>query len=235
MAGHRRPQAASRAPKARGSQVRGATPITAPSSHLPVGVDAVSRDHAPALEALIPACWAARVGIVAAAAFNTGLLASSLPGPGARDEYTDVAADVLERVRRIEDVCAEYGVALPVAALQCPLRDPAVRSLEPAAAALAAVRITASGPGCSSPSRKHPARPDLARAHSGRSDGQDPGRASGDRRCTGVGGSRAGQRAGHGARQRGRPVGAARPDLSRGVAGVQRANAESRRRPRQAR
>lgn len=83
----------------------------------------------PAVEAVIPACRAAGVGIVAAAVFNTGLLASSLPGPGARYEYTDVAADVLERVRRIEDVCAEYGVALPVAALQFPLREPAVRSV----------------------------------------------------------------------------------------------------------
>jgi D-threo-aldose 1-dehydrogenase len=80
----------------------------------------------PALDELIPACRATGVGVVAAAVFNSGLLASPRPGPGARYEYGDVSAEVLERTRRIEDVCAEYDVALPVAALQFPLREPAV-------------------------------------------------------------------------------------------------------------
>ena len=80
----------------------------------------------PALDDVIPACRATGVGVVAAAVFNSGLLASPRPGPDARYEYEDVSAEVLERACRIEDVCAEYDVALPVAALQFPLKEPAV-------------------------------------------------------------------------------------------------------------
>ena len=80
----------------------------------------------PALDNLIPACRDRGVGVVAAAVFNTGVLASPRPGPGARYEYKDVPADVLERASRIAAVCAEYDVTLPVAALQWPLRVPPV-------------------------------------------------------------------------------------------------------------
>jgi D-threo-aldose 1-dehydrogenase len=80
----------------------------------------------PALDEVIPACRAAGTGVVAAAVFNSGLLSTPRPGPDARYEYADVPAEVLQRVRRIEEVCLEYGVELPVAALQFPLREPAV-------------------------------------------------------------------------------------------------------------
>ena len=83
----------------------------------------------PASDKLIPACRAASVGVVAAAVFNSGLLSSSHPGAGARYEYGDVPAHVLQRAQRIEGICAEYGVALPVAALQFPLEEPAVQAV----------------------------------------------------------------------------------------------------------
>jgi D-threo-aldose 1-dehydrogenase len=79
----------------------------------------------PALDELIPACREGRVGVVAAAVFNSGLL--STPQPGGRYEYGEVPADLLERARRIADVCARHGVTLPEAALQFPLRERAVR------------------------------------------------------------------------------------------------------------
>lgn len=81
----------------------------------------------PALNELIPACRAGGVGVVAAAVFNSGLLATPRPQGGARYEYGVVPAKLLERARRIEDVCVRYGVELPQAALQFPLREPAVR------------------------------------------------------------------------------------------------------------
>jgi D-threo-aldose 1-dehydrogenase len=81
----------------------------------------------PALDEVIPACRAAGAGVVAAAVFNSGLL--STPRPGRRYEYGAVPADLLERTRRIAEVCERHGVTLPEAALQFPLREPVVRSV----------------------------------------------------------------------------------------------------------
>ena len=83
----------------------------------------------PALAEVVPACELAGTGIVNASVFNSGLLASDRPGPGARFEYGAVPADVLERVLAIVDVCHDYGVDLPTAALQFAGRHRAVRSV----------------------------------------------------------------------------------------------------------
>ena len=83
----------------------------------------------PAADELLPACQAEDVGIVAAAVYNSGLLAAPHPDERARYEYGRVPRDVLARTRQIEHVCAGYGVPLPVAALQYPLRHPAVRTV----------------------------------------------------------------------------------------------------------
>ena len=69
------------------------------------------------------------VGIVVAGAFNSGLLATSTPGPGARYEYGDAPAEVVEKAQRLAAVCGRHGVELPAAALQFPLREPVVRSV----------------------------------------------------------------------------------------------------------
>ena len=81
----------------------------------------------PAADELLPLCRAGGVAVIAAAVFNSGLLAAARPGPGARYEYAEVPPEVLEHTRRIERVCSEKGVDLPVAALQFPLLHPAVR------------------------------------------------------------------------------------------------------------
>ncbi len=74
---------------------------------------------------LVAACRESGVGFVAAAVYNSGLL--STPRPGDRYEYGAVPDEVLERARRLADVCERHGVTLPEAALQFPLREPAVR------------------------------------------------------------------------------------------------------------
>ncbi len=71
----------------------------------------------------------AGIGIVVAGVFNSGLLATSDPGPGARYEYGDAPADVVAKAQRLATVCAQHGVELPAAALQFPLREPVVRSV----------------------------------------------------------------------------------------------------------
>jgi D-threo-aldose 1-dehydrogenase len=64
--------------------------------------------------------------VIAAAPFNSGVLATSAPADGATFDYAPAPADVLARARRLGSVAAQAGVPLPAAALQAPLRHPAV-------------------------------------------------------------------------------------------------------------
>ncbi len=48
---------------------------------------------------------------------------------GAYFQYSPAPPEIMERVRRIEAVCARHGVRLPTAALQFPLGHPAVASV----------------------------------------------------------------------------------------------------------
>jgi len=84
------------------------------------------------LHALLPLCEARGIGIVLGGAFNSGILATGAQ-PGAWFNYEPAPADVLERVRRIEAICAAHGVRLIEAALQFPLAHPAVVTLIPGA------------------------------------------------------------------------------------------------------
>lgn len=83
----------------------------------------------PVADELLPVCRDGGIGVVAAAVYNSGLLASARPHAGARYEYGEVPPDVLDRARRIGAVCRELGVALPEAALQFPFTEPSVRSV----------------------------------------------------------------------------------------------------------
>ena len=90
---------------------------------------------------VVAACRETGVGIVAAAIFNSGLLAK--PRPGGRYEYGEVPGELLARAERIAEVCERHGVTLPEAALQFPLREPAVRSVVVGAATPEQVRENA--------------------------------------------------------------------------------------------
>jgi len=72
---------------------------------------------------------ASRRGVAAvnAAPYGSGILAK---GPAAypRYAYQDVSSALLERARRIEDLCAFHDVPLAAAALQFSLRDPRIVS-----------------------------------------------------------------------------------------------------------
>ncbi|MEV4536464.1 aldo/keto reductase [Asanoa sp. NPDC049518] len=77
---------------------------------------------------LIAACDTHDVEIVAAAVFNSGLLAQT-PHPDARYDYGSVPDSVLARARAIADVCTAFDVELPTAAMRYPLLDPRVASI----------------------------------------------------------------------------------------------------------
>jgi D-threo-aldose 1-dehydrogenase len=75
---------------------------------------------------LLPLCLQRGVGLVDAAAFNSGLLATGEPSRGARYNYTDAPADIVAQAERLAAVCRDFDVELPAAALQFPLRHAAV-------------------------------------------------------------------------------------------------------------
>jgi len=77
-----------------------------------------------ALKELLPECLQRGIAIIAGGVYNSGILAD--PKPGARYNYQTAPADLLERARRIRDVCARHGVPLKAAAIQFPLGHPAV-------------------------------------------------------------------------------------------------------------
>jgi D-threo-aldose 1-dehydrogenase len=69
------------------------------------------------------------VRIVAAGVFNSGLLAHSMPPDGAKYNYGEAPRSLLERARRMADVCDRAGTSLPAAAIAFPLGHPAVASV----------------------------------------------------------------------------------------------------------
>jgi len=77
---------------------------------------------------LFARCAERRIAIIVAAPFNSGILATGSV-PDARYNYLPAPPDIIERVRVLEDLCAKHGVTLAAAALQFPLRHPAVAGL----------------------------------------------------------------------------------------------------------
>ena len=73
---------------------------------------------------VIRQCAERGVAYLAAGVFNSGVLAR--PTEGAWYDYAPAAPAVLDRARRIEQICQRHGVALAAAALSFPFMNPAV-------------------------------------------------------------------------------------------------------------
>lgn len=80
------------------------------------------------LDAFLPLCAQRDIALLIGGAYNTGILATGAI-EGAYFQYAPAPAAIMERVRRIEAVCARHDVRLPTAALQFPLGHPAVASV----------------------------------------------------------------------------------------------------------
>ncbi|WP_432103172.1 aldo/keto reductase [Streptomyces sp. bgisy091] len=85
-------------------------------------------DHT-AQDELLPLAHARGVGVVAAAVYNSGLLAAPRPPAGATYDYLPASGEVSARAATIADVCERHGVTLPEAAVAYPLLHPAVTSV----------------------------------------------------------------------------------------------------------
>lgn len=92
-------------------------------------------DHDAAAQ-LMPLCLRKNISVIAGGPYCSGILASG-PVEGAYYRYEPASGEMLAHVRRIERICADFGLSLRAAALHFALRHPAVVSVVPGARSLA--------------------------------------------------------------------------------------------------
>ena len=90
------------------------------------------------LDELLPLCMEKGIGIVLGGPYNSGILASDL-SDDTTFNYLPAPREILERARRIKEVCDRHGVPLKAAALQFGLAHPAVAATIPGARAIAEI------------------------------------------------------------------------------------------------
>jgi D-threo-aldose 1-dehydrogenase len=82
-----------------------------------------------ALDDLLPLAHERGTDVVAAGVYNSGLLSGAVVPDDAWYDYGPAPRPIIQRAREIAAICARHGTDLPTAALQFPLRHPAVRSV----------------------------------------------------------------------------------------------------------
>jgi D-threo-aldose 1-dehydrogenase len=76
----------------------------------------------------LPLAIEKKMGVMLAGVFNSGILATGAI-PGAKFEYASAPPEIMERVRKIEAICAAHGTSIRRAALQFAMAHPAVVSV----------------------------------------------------------------------------------------------------------
>lgn len=94
---------------------------------------------------LLDRCLDLGVAVVDAAPFNSGVLATDAPPDGAHFNYSPVGGDLLARARELASRAVAQGSHLPHAALQFPLRHPAVVSVVVGASSARQTHATVTG------------------------------------------------------------------------------------------
>ncbi|MGF6976557.1 D-threo-aldose 1-dehydrogenase [Paraburkholderia sp. JPY465] len=83
-----------------------------------------------ALDSFLPMCIQKQVSVIVGGGYNSGILATGAT-PTAKYNYAPATEPILERVRRIERVCAKYNVPLKSAAMHFILAHPAIPTVIP--------------------------------------------------------------------------------------------------------
>jgi D-threo-aldose 1-dehydrogenase len=82
------------------------------------------------LQGILQKCLDNGVGVVVGGAYNSGILATGAI-EGAKFNYEDASPEIMERTKKLEAVCKEFGITLASAALQFPLGHKAVATVIP--------------------------------------------------------------------------------------------------------
>ena len=80
-----------------------------------------------ALPDFMPKCEKRGVSVIIGGVFNSGLLAD--PRPGITFNYVEAPQELIDRARKIGEVCRRYNVPLTAAAIQFPTFHPAVPTI----------------------------------------------------------------------------------------------------------
>src|SRR5699024_1745104 len=80
----------------------------------------------PAARDLLPLCLSRGVEVVAAGVYNSGALATADFPEVVLYNYEPAPPEVIARLRRIHQVCADHGVSVPAAAVGFVARHPAI-------------------------------------------------------------------------------------------------------------
>ena len=91
------------------------------------------------LDDFMPLCEKRGVSVILGGPLNSGVLATGAR-QGAKYDYNDAPAWVLNRVARIEEVCARHDTPIAAAALQFPLAHPAMAAIIPGAVSRAEIQ-----------------------------------------------------------------------------------------------
>jgi D-threo-aldose 1-dehydrogenase len=73
---------------------------------------------------LLPLCEERGIAVIAGGVFNSGVIAG-----GTTFDYEAAPPEIVARVDRLRELCGRHGVPLPAAAVQFPLRHPAVATV----------------------------------------------------------------------------------------------------------
>ncbi len=77
-----------------------------------------------AADDLLPLCEAQGIAVIVGGVFNSGVVAG-----GDTFDYETAPPELVARVEQLRQTCADHGVPLPAAAVQFPLRHPAVSTV----------------------------------------------------------------------------------------------------------
>ena len=82
------------------------------------------------LNTFLPLCESRKINVIAAAPYGTGILAYGAV-PGVQYRHSDASPKILEKTRKMQQICRTYKISLAAAALQFPLGHPNVVSVLP--------------------------------------------------------------------------------------------------------
>lgn len=88
--------------------------------------------HQESLDSFLPLCDDRGIKIIIGGPYNTGILATGAID-GAYYDYAPATPEIMEKVRKIENICKSHNVPLATAALHFPLYHPSISCVIPGA------------------------------------------------------------------------------------------------------